>query len=125
MRLRLSSAALCHFVPLILVAVVATATPVSAQFREVPAGSSTSAAGSGDLVPTREPFVTPRTAAQQDAAEPAKPAKPAEQTPAQQPAAPVVSSQPTPALHLADGVPVGVESSRSESASPVTPPSAR
>ncbi len=92
MRLRDQSAALCHLVPLILVVVMAT--PVFAQFREVPAGPSTSAAAGG-LVPTRQPFVTPHAVVKPE------PTKTAEDTPAQQATAPVVSREPTPALQPA------------------------
>ena len=98
MRLRDLSAALCHLVPLILVVVVAP--PVSAQFREVPAGSSTSAA-EGGLVPTRQPFITPRAVVVKP-----EPAQTAVRPSVPQAAAAVGRPEPTPALHHADGASV-------------------
>ncbi len=101
MRLRPPSAALGHLFPLVLAAVVTTSS--FAQFREVPAGDPPPASANQGLIPTQEPFVTPRASVTIAPIAPAEDAAPAA---ASQPVAqPANVPEPTPALQVAEEAP--------------------
>ena len=121
MRLRRPSAAMGHLFPLVLAAVLTTSS--FAQFREIPAVQASPGTEDPELVPTQEPFVTPRasvTIAPTVQAEDAAVAS--DSNPLPQPAS---VQEPTPAMQVAEGPPEALSdqpaASPSDSNSPGKP----